>query len=319
MLLVAGTLNSSNENRHFFAENGHVGKKRINICQYVDYAWCIEPIGSSCSFLGLYRTLCPFCVCPSIFRMVITQRFFALHQYIWAGHQVNVTYTVTAATGKMKAKVHVSAIPNVVPEHLRQLFMATVAPLSYLIDSCITVDRGHKYSGGQAVANFWMQPIVPAPVQGSVSTELTHIDHPQIELEQAHQDEQADVQLRGDLHSDMLVMQYPVTEWVEPPILHYAELDGLSLSEVPPTRASNLRADTVMVIEHVSKVAERNYCFDNETRMQLMDRGKSLFDKMERLVSSSTTDQTIDPAELEEFLDQREALLNDLLQYLRRH
>ena len=75
-----------------------------------------------------------------------------------------------------------------------------------------------------------------------------------------------------------------------------------------PSRARKLRADTVMVIEHVTEVAERNSCFDKETRMPLIVRSKSLFDKMERLVASSTTDQTTDPAELEEFLDQSVAL-----------
>ena len=113
-----------------------------------------------------------------------------------------------------------------------------------------------------------------------------------------------------------LVMQYPESEWTPAPTLHYAVLE-----EAPHSYARQLRRDTIKVIDHV---LETGSCLDNDTRMQLLDRGNYLFDTMERLVSSGMTEQALEQsveqsAELDEFLDQRDALINDLLQNLRKH
>ena len=88
--------------------------------------------------------------------MVIAQRISALQDYVFAGHQVTATYSYSTVSGKIKAKVIVSAGANLVPIAYRHFLMMSLEPIFALASMCITVDRGHSYSDGHALANFWM-------------------------------------------------------------------------------------------------------------------------------------------------------------------
>ena len=92
--------------------------------------------------------------------MVIAQRVSALQQFILSGNQVTIAYSFSSVSQKFKAKIQVAAGADVVPLAARQALLQSLEPLFAISGSGVTVDRGHTYSDGHAIATFWVQPVV---------------------------------------------------------------------------------------------------------------------------------------------------------------
>ena len=90
--------------------------------------------------------------------MVVIQRVATLQQFILAGHDVSITYSYSAQSGKLKAKVKVSALPGIIPMEARCMLLTSLEPITALTSQYATVNRGHTFSAGHAFANFWMTP-----------------------------------------------------------------------------------------------------------------------------------------------------------------
>ena len=93
--------------------------------------------------------------CIILVAMVVAQRILHISDLIRLGHQVSVTYSHSCVSGKVKTKVYVSAEPDIVPATHRHLLLMCIQPLLEFTDKCVVVDRGHRYSDGHCVAQFW--------------------------------------------------------------------------------------------------------------------------------------------------------------------
>merc|ERR1712110_67409 len=60
-----------------------------------------------------------------------------------------------------------SATKGVVPQCMRLSLLQAVAPLLQLSHRHVTVDRGHSFSAGHSVANFWLSPLSDQTVSTS--------------------------------------------------------------------------------------------------------------------------------------------------------
>ena len=90
--------------------------------------------------------------------MVIQQRISNLQAMIQDGHQAFISYSYSEVSGKLKTKITVSAAKDVVPKCMRPSLLMAVTPLLELSCLHVTVDRGHSFSAGHCVANFWFSP-----------------------------------------------------------------------------------------------------------------------------------------------------------------
>ena len=96
--------------------------------------------------------------------MVVAQRIAALQQFIWDGHQVNITYSYSDISKKLKAKVFVSAMSGIVPLQCRHILLAALQPILDSMWNSVIVDRGHTFSDGHACACFWIEPCCTEPL-----------------------------------------------------------------------------------------------------------------------------------------------------------
>ena len=95
------------------------------------------PLCSSCSVLELDRVLYPL---VRVLTMVISQRISAIEDLVLNTHLVVFTCSFSPVSGKVVAKVKVSATPNVIPLEARHLLLAALAPLHVMTSSSTTVD-----------------------------------------------------------------------------------------------------------------------------------------------------------------------------------
>jgi hypothetical protein len=95
--------------------------------------------------------------------MVVKERLELVRDRISAGHVVSLSFS--AANEKLKAKIIVHPVSDVVPTAIREQLLLVVRLLESSATQMVTVDRGHRFSTGIAKAAFWMQPRANAPSQ----------------------------------------------------------------------------------------------------------------------------------------------------------
>jgi hypothetical protein len=91
--------------------------------------------------------------------MVVAQRMRTIHQLISDGHSAQLVFSFSEISQRVKAKVIIGAVPNVVPRDCRTLLLTSVEALHAWSDSVIT-DHGHTFSNGISKAQFWAAPVV---------------------------------------------------------------------------------------------------------------------------------------------------------------
>ncbi len=89
--------------------------------------------------------------------MVIQQRLRAVRRFIEDGHDVHIAYSHSSTSGRIKVKIWIGAASGVVPHSARPFISAALQPMLGYITH-VVIDRGHHFSDGHAVTNFWVTP-----------------------------------------------------------------------------------------------------------------------------------------------------------------
>ncbi len=75
--------------------------------------------------------------------MVIADRLRTLRQYVEEGRDVMLVYTFSQQSKRLKLKVKVGSLCNIVPLHFWPLLSAALDPLEGMLGEIVT-DHGHK-------------------------------------------------------------------------------------------------------------------------------------------------------------------------------
>lgn len=90
--------------------------------------------------------------------MVVALRIASIKECIQRGHSIHITYCQRLFAGRCKVKIKIGAAPGIVPPLGRQFLVAAIRPLESEFLQHVVVDRGHRFSSGNAFANFWVEP-----------------------------------------------------------------------------------------------------------------------------------------------------------------
>ena len=183
--------------------------------------------------------------------MVFARRMDALKQYITAGHQVSITYSVSSVSGKFKAKVNVSAVADVVPVLARPLLLAALQPVLDCNQYSVIVDRGHTYSDGHSCACFWISPLVQT-VESVIEVPQVQTASPHVHTVESDIEVPQEQTVDEDVEVPMSVSQLPNAVMLEKvctengvDVLNYYEHLGIARADME----AHILADAVSLIE----------------------------------------------------------------------